>query len=251
MDHPSQDWQELLNLTTAWGEASRRNDTSLPSDDDLWAYARSHRLELPAPVNDLLVDDLRDVFNAGRLPHLIDLDAVVAHLAEQGRPALVAHSGGNTATLYTGSRYTDRLGDTRWSVTAGPGWFDAPGHRRPVADTSEFTIGPDDQDNWWCLRVPEHTTTAAVSALIITTIDEVEARRARLSAAASAAAGAMVRVVAARYPELGTAMPDPGRDLVRDVGDLITDWLHARLPALRAAPPTITDRPRGQEGRRS
>ncbi|MFY1577373.1 hypothetical protein ACN26Z_20985 [Verrucosispora sp. WMMD703] len=87
-------------------------------------------------------------------------------------------------------------------------------------------------------------------ALVIATIDEVEARRARLSAAASAAAGAVVRTVAARYPELGTAMPDPGRDLVRDVGDLIADWLHARLPAPRAAPPTITDRPRGQEGRR-
>ncbi len=247
----SQEWQELLDLTTAWGEASRRNDTPLPTDDELWAHARRHRdLRLPTQVDDLLVDDLRDAFNAGRRPHLIDLDALVAHLARHGRPALVEHSGGNTATVYTGSRYTDRLGDTRRSVTAGPGWFDAPGRRRPLADTNEFTIGPGDEDSW-SVRVPEHTTTAQVCALIIATIDEVEARRARLSAAVSAAAGAMVKAVAARYPELGTAMPNPGRELVRDVGDLIADWLHARVPALRAAPPAITDRPDSQEGTRS
>ncbi|MGC5054954.1 hypothetical protein ACLQ2S_26315 [Micromonospora sp. DT48] len=246
----SEDWREILDLITAWGEASRRNDTALPTDDELWAHARRHRtLRLPAQVDDLIVDDLRDAFNAGRLPHLIDLDVLVANLAQQGRPALVEHSGGNTATVRTGSRYTDRPGDTRWSVSAGPGWFAAPGRRRPLADTSEFTIGPHDEDSWSVL-VPEHTTTAQVTALVIATIDEVEARRARLAATASAAAGAVVRVVAARYPELGPAVPDPGRELVRDVGDLIADWLHARVPALRAAPPTITDQTSSQEGTR-
>ena len=100
------------------------------------------------------------------------------------------HTGGNTATLYAGRRAPDRHGDPRWSAAAGPGWFDAPGHRQPVADTSELSVGPDSDDTW-AATVPAHTTTPDLVDLIVAVIDEVQARRARLAQAAVAARDAM------------------------------------------------------------
>ncbi|MGI5213334.1 hypothetical protein [Plantactinospora sp. CA-290183] len=238
----TKDWLNLLELTKAWGEASRRNDTPLPTDHELWTWARSHRtLDLPKQVDIDQLDDLRDAFNHGRQPHRIDMDAVIAEVTRRGHPAKIDHTGGNTATIYAGTTHTDRNGDTQQAVAAGPGWFEAPNHRKPFADTSEFTIGPDDDGHGWSVSVPEHTTTAEVAALIVATIDEVETRRARLAAAAPAAAGAMVWAVAARYPELGTATPDPGSELIREVQNLIAEWLHDRLPALRTAPAHLAD----------
>ncbi|MGI5214825.1 hypothetical protein [Plantactinospora sp. CA-290183] len=176
-----QDWLNLLDVTTAWGEASRRNDTGLPTDDELWAHARRHRaIRLHEKVDEDILTALRDAFNDGRQPDRIDMDAVVAAVSRRGHPAVVKHTGGNTATIYAGTTHTDPNGIGCWSIAAGTGWFEAPGRRKPVADTSEFTIGPDGGTSW-SVDVPEHTTTAQVAGLIIAAIEEVEQRRARLA----------------------------------------------------------------------
>ncbi|WP_433651571.1 hypothetical protein ACQP2C_02945 [Micromonospora zamorensis] len=153
---------------------------SLPTDHELWAVARrSQMVVLPEKIDNDLRAELRDAFNDGRQSTRFDMQAVVVEIARNGHPAHIDHSGGNAATIYAGSQHTDQIGDARWAVTAGPGWFARPDHREPVADTSEFQIGPD--DDTWTIAVPDHTSPAEAAALIVAVIEQVTEGRARLT----------------------------------------------------------------------
>ncbi|GAB3959420.1 hypothetical protein [Micromonospora vulcania] len=133
----------------------------------------------PDQIDNDLIAELRDAFNDGRQPTRFDMQAVVVEIARHGHHAHIGHSGGNTATIYAGSQHTDQNGDARWAVTAGPGWFAKRDHREPVADTSEFQIGPD--DDAWTIAVPDHTSPTEVAALIVTVIEQVAEGHARLT----------------------------------------------------------------------
>ncbi|MEU8284233.1 hypothetical protein AB0C01_07825 [Micromonospora sp. NPDC048905] len=176
----SRNWLDLLEFVRAAGETDARNGTSLPTDHELWAVAhRSQRVVPPDQIDNDLLAELRDAFNDGRQPTRFDMQAVVVEIARHGHPAHIDQSGGNAATIYAVSQHTDQSGDARWAVTAGPGWFAKPDHREPVADTSEFQIGPD--DDTWTIAVPDHTSPTEVAALIVAVIEQVAEGRARLT----------------------------------------------------------------------
>ncbi|MEU7922977.1 hypothetical protein [Micromonospora zamorensis] len=176
----SPNWLDLLEFVRESGETNARIGTSLPTDHELWAVAqRSQRVVLPEQIDNDLLAELRDAFNDGRQPTRFDMQAVVVEIARHGHPARIDHSGGNTATIYAGSQHTDQNGDARWAVTAGPGWFAKPDHQEPVAETSEFQIGPD--DDAWTIAVPDHTNPTEVAALIVAVIEQVTEGHARLT----------------------------------------------------------------------
>ena len=127
-----------------------------------------------------------------------------------------------------------------WSAAAGPGWFDAPGHHNPSADTSEFIVGPDSDDTW-AVTVPERTTMRDLVDLIMAVIDEVETRRARFVQAADAARDAMWATFAQRYPEVTTGDLAPGADFafVAESDKLLAGWLDDNWPSTRIVPAHI------------
>ena len=123
-----QRWLQLLDVFTAWGEASARNGTPLPSDDELWAAARRPPQPLvPEQINPERLAELREAFNDGRQPTRIDLQAVADLVTRRGHHAYVEQTGGNTATIYAGRQIPDRYGEPRWSAAAGRA-----GSRRPA-----------------------------------------------------------------------------------------------------------------------
>jgi len=238
MDPNDPRWLQRLDIVTAWGEASARNGTPRPTDEQLWSTARRRQdLNLPKQIDADLLTELREAFNTGRHPTRIDLHAVADALHTRRHHAVVEHTGGNTATLYAGRQVPDRNGDPRWSVAAGPGWFDAPGHRQPVADTSEFHVGPDSDDTW-AVAVPENPTTRQIADVIIAVIDHVEAQRSHFAAAADAARDAMWAAFAARYPEVATGDLAPGADhaFVAESSKVLAGWLDDNRPDTHTVP---------------
>jgi hypothetical protein len=238
----TQRWLQLLDVFTAWGEASARNGTPLPTEDQLWAEARRGKDPLVGEqIDPALLAELRDAFNDGRQPTRIDLQAVADAVTHRGHRAYVEQTGGNTATIYAGRQVPDRYGEPRWSAVAGPGWFEGPGWTKPFADTSEFHVGPDGDDTW-CLPVPAHTTAAVVADLIVAVIDEVNARRARFAEAAQTARDAMWQAFAAKYPEVTTGDLAPGtdHDFVRECDKILAGWLDDNWPLARTAPQHLT-----------
>lgn len=73
------------------------------------------------------------------------LDTLAELIREQGIPARVEMTGGNTATLYAGREYSREGEDwTRHTAVAGPGvYYTGPG-LPSYANFSEFYVGPDD-----------------------------------------------------------------------------------------------------------
>ncbi len=103
MDPNDQHWLALLDIFAAWGEAGAKNDTSLPTDDELWAAARQGAgTGLSEQIDADLLAELREAFNSGRQPTRIDMQAVAEALHDRGHRAYVEHTGGGTATLYAG-----------------------------------------------------------------------------------------------------------------------------------------------------
>lgn len=236
MDPHDPRWREHLDIVTAWGEASAANGTPLPTDEQLWAAARRRQdLNLPARIDDDLLEQLRDAFNARRRPTRVDLQAVADTLNAHGLPAQVEHTGGNTATLYAGQQRIGPDGEPRWSVSVGPGWFDAPGRRRPAADTGELHIGPDDDS--WVIGVPEYATTSQIAELIIAVAREADARRARFAATVAAARQAVWKVFAVAFPD-GSTDQLQGLDapLAAELDRLLTRWLERHWPAFHTVP---------------
>lgn len=71
---------------------------------------------------------------------ILNLDLIVALLAEHGVAAYVEQTGGGCATVLAG----EVRSDGHAVAAAGPGWFEGPGWTHGRADTDEFFIGPDD-----------------------------------------------------------------------------------------------------------
>ena len=229
MDHHDSRWLELLDLFTAWGQASAAIDAPLPTDDEVWAQARARIPELAEQPDRVLLVDLRKAFNEGRRPHRVDLRAVAEAITARGYHAFVDHTGGNTATLYAGWQAPDRHGEPRWSISAGPGWFRRPGHRDPVADTSELRIGP--HADSWTVGVPEETSTRQVTDIAVAVIDEVEAQRTRFAVAARTARDALWAAFVACYPEIPSGDIAPGAEqaFVVECNKVLAGWLQDNI----------------------
>jgi len=101
-------------------------------------------------------------------PEPINLDALVRILAGLGISSHVEHTGGdNTAALYAGPcRYDPDAGADRYTVVAGPGFFEGPGWSNAWAFREEFTIGRDDPDLTRSQRPPLDATTSDLATLI-------------------------------------------------------------------------------------
>lgn len=95
--------------------------------------ARRHRTHGTETPDDLINAD-----------STFSLDVLVQVLIAAGLDGVVEQTGGGTATIYIGPTFTDEHGDTRYTLMAGPGWFDGPGWTLPAAHLGEFTFGPDD-----------------------------------------------------------------------------------------------------------
>lgn len=78
------------------------------------------------------------------MTNTIDMQRICDLLNTQGITAYVEQTGGGTATIYAGESFTDKHGDPRHPVLAGPGWFDGPAWTQPHGDPTDFYIGPDD-----------------------------------------------------------------------------------------------------------
>lgn len=102
-------------------------------------------------------------------PGELDLDAVVRMVRSADVFAYVEQTGGGTATIYAGFRYTDAAGDERWAACAGPGWFlPDPDTGHPWAfgraRIDDFYVGPDDED---AAPTPAAVTNEAAAAAAI------------------------------------------------------------------------------------
>jgi hypothetical protein len=232
MTRTHRSWSALLDLFTAWGEADDAAETPPPTDDDLWAAARC------APGG--LVPEPGRHRSAHRpAPGVPRRAATHPHrparcrrrAGARGHHAFIRRSGHNTAALFAGSTMPDAAGVPRWSASVGPGWFDADGHGRPVADTTDCFIGPDG-DNPWLVGLPPHPTVRGVSNLVIAVIEEVQTRRDRFRRAADAARAAMWAAFATQYPQLAAAGPPERVDerLRADSDKALAGWLEHHLP---------------------
>jgi len=154
----------------------------------------------------------------------------------RGLPARVEHSGGNTATLYAGEQILDAYGDVRWSTSAGPGWFEAPGRREPFADTEEFGVGP--HDDSWGVGVPQYATTQRIADLVVAVTAGADAQLARFTETVAAARAAMWNAFATAYPDANTADLPPGLDdaVAAELRKLLTRWLDRHWPAFHVVP---------------
>lgn len=107
-----------------------------------WLADKPAELPPRTPAMERDLDHLRQT-----LPDaIIDMDAVVADLHAMGHPAFVQQTGGGCATIQAGTPFTDSLGDDRYPVLAGPGWFEGPGFTVARANVADFYIGPDEDD---------------------------------------------------------------------------------------------------------
>jgi hypothetical protein len=94
MERTDPRWVQHLDLITAWGEASAAGGTPPPTDDQLWAATCLRAdLHLPAPIDSVLLADLRAAFDTGRWPGRIDLHAVAAAVNARGVTARVRSPG--------------------------------------------------------------------------------------------------------------------------------------------------------------
>lgn len=174
-------WLNMLDDAKRKGRADATNHEALPTDDQLWAYARTlegGQLLAVQPDAELL-EELREAYDRGRQPSRVDLWAVTREIKAAGHYAFVDHTGGNTATLYAGRPVPDEDRVFCWSAWGGPGWFEGAGWTKPFADTSEFGIGQHDDAAQDAPEpvVPEHTTPAEVAKLIVGVIEAAEIRR--------------------------------------------------------------------------
>jgi hypothetical protein len=71
---------------------------------------------------------------------VLDLDRIAEHIRERGFRAYVEQTGGGVATIYAGN-------DTHYLAAAGPGWFSGPNWTKPLAHTSDFSIGLMDEED--------------------------------------------------------------------------------------------------------
>ena len=83
--------------------------------------------------------------------------------------AYVTCTGGGTATLFAGSTHTDGNGDTRYAVTAGPGWYVSADDA--MATVEDLYVGADDDGICaWEVKVTADTTEVDIASMIAVAI---------------------------------------------------------------------------------
>lgn len=115
----------------------------------------------------------------------ISMDKIVDLVVAAGFPAYVEHTGGGVATLYASHVATDHdparpvpvltdaAGDQRYTVVAGPGWFDTTRtgaqETRFAADgdLEDFYVGADDDGEATAYRATTTDTEATLADRII------------------------------------------------------------------------------------
>ena len=118
----------ILDSLEERGRADRATPELLPTDQKLLDIALTlgggELLHPTVDENDpLVITDLRDAYNTGWRPDLLDFHQVARSLGDLGVPAHVLHTSGGTATLYAGVA-DERCEDDdprRWPVSLGPG----------------------------------------------------------------------------------------------------------------------------------
>ena len=148
-------YQRVLDDLIATGRAERAEDATYPTDAELTDMARTAAARIGAgplftDVDSLTLVDLRDAYNDGREPELLDFNQVVAALAAHGVEAHVEDTSGATATLFAGPWHLPNAdGVIRRAVSLGPGHY-APDDS-PVGYTDQLSYGPatatDDGEN--------------------------------------------------------------------------------------------------------
>jgi hypothetical protein len=234
-------WQQHLDIITAWGEASAANQTPPATDQQLWDAARIRQdLNLPKPTDPDLLAQLRAAFIAGRYPEFIDLQAVADAVAARGVPARVLNRGGGTAVLHAGEETVDVYGDMRFPVVAGSGWFAAPDDRTPLADNDDFEISPHEQN--WTITAPPQATIAQLADLIVAATTAAAAQQTRFDHAVADARAAAWNALIGAYPDVdATGLPDGfDHSLIKELGWLLTHWLSQRSVVYHNAPTILT-----------
>lgn len=246
--------RDLENNVKERGRRDRHNDAPFAADEQLWgigAQFMSAEFGAWAEVNaasssvaEQLIE-LRDWYDEGRRPQMLDLGAIAGALNMLGVEASAAHDSGGTWLLNVGRSYVDEEGVYRAAVTGGPG-HDA-GRNRIEAYAEQFSFGTGDpavpNAEQVVERIEERPYTAAeVAELIYAVYGQELARRGqslkawlnhekclppRIKAAAEAAELAFWQVVAASFPEITTGDADPGMAFHTSqvMEQAITSWI--------------------------
>lgn len=149
MARPKEMWLTLLDDMEAAGKTGRRAPDPIPDDAALVMLARvvaSRRVieNLLDRVDKETIIDLRDAYDQGRQPRLLDFDQVLDELHKLDVPACILHTSGGTGTLYAGEPDPDRYEeDDRcyYPVSMGPGDFEADENRHTTGDLDDITAG--------------------------------------------------------------------------------------------------------------
>lgn len=98
---------------------------------------------------------------------MLNMTDIAARVRSHGFPAVVEHTGGNTATIYAGTAIFDPDEDRdRYQVSAGPGYFETA--TLALAWVDEFSVGPDSDEATgdYCLPETDDEAVEAILALL-------------------------------------------------------------------------------------
>jgi hypothetical protein len=141
-------------LTDAWGDADERKP--LPE-----------HLKPPMSLDEWLME-LQQHYAADETPEprILNLDKIVDVLHMAGIAAYVEQTGGGCATIFVGE-VKEVDGDPRYTVLAGPGWFEGPGWSNGRGQTDDFSVGPDDYGESDPVMTPVNANEADVAIEIM------------------------------------------------------------------------------------
>lgn len=238
----------MLDRLQEQGGLHAAEHAELPGDMELIWTARRILMgegvaELLDEVDEVTLVDLRDAYDEGRKPDIIDLDEVVNQLAKLGVPAYVEQTGGGCATIYAGTpqSWPDQYGDRRYAAAAGPGWFEGPAWTKGRGHTDEFYFGPDDDGDTDGDSVPDKAQPPQIAQMIAGVVRDVEARRWRVDTVLETAGKAFWRAVAEGFPEVTTGDfgPDETLAIEQAMRKAVLLWLHYNLPEEGVAPTAV------------
>jgi len=150
----------LLDALQARGAAARVQPDRLPSDEELIRLAREVAEQLDAAellehVDDSTMMELRDAYDEGRQPGLLDFDAVVRTLGTLGVAAHVEHTSGGAAARRHCTPGRRRTGRTTTVLAA------ARCRSAPACSEGRVTAERMATPTNWATAAPRATTMAA------------------------------------------------------------------------------------------
>lgn len=143
-------YNRVLDLLTERGKLARRLDLALPSDGELWRVAGGLEPDLFPAVGftQIEVEDLRDAYDEGRQPNVIDMVKLAEAIRALGVQADIDNSGGGTMLIYCGPSFPRQSdGEMHAAVTVGSGVCTLDNGGGVVGAVGDFSWGPGDQDS--------------------------------------------------------------------------------------------------------